>query len=323
MVKNILSNLPLGFISKKTKFSTGIEIDYDFARVSILEKNEEGKITFSLTPFEFEITGDSTQDGLIIKDEIEKRGLQIKSANFSLPSSSVLFKNLKIPILSEKELKDAIEWNIKEDIENLKSETIYDYSLLSKEDNFLNILVVIAKKQQVERILEISKEAKIEANIIEPSPISLLNMAQIQKNKVSKNKEEKNICVIHLDKNDSFMVFYNDSNLTLQPIDFNSEIYKNLDPDEKEQEVVRLINEINYFFLTIQEPKIIYSSGLFAKYPEIKAYMQLKFSTRFILEDLDPIIAFDIDYKGNYPIPVFNTAISLAYRGINYKHSFE
>lgn len=316
MVKNILSNISLPFLSKKTKYYAGIEIDYDFARVSVLEKDEEDRVVFSLMPFEFEIIGDNQQDGLILKEEIEKRGLEIKNANFSIPSSSLLFKNLKLPLLSEKEIKDAIEWNIKEDIENLKSETIYDYSILSKEENFFNILVVIAKKQQIQRILEISEEAKINVGTIEPSSISLLNMAQMQKNKVSKNKEEKNICVIHLDKNDSFMIFYNDTTLILQPIDFNSEVYKNLDPDEKEQEVIRLINEINYFFLTIQEPKIIYSSGFFAKYPEIKAYMQLKFSTRFILEDLDPVIAFDIAYKGSFPISIFNTSISLAYRGM-------
>lgn len=316
MVKNILSTVSLSLLHKKTKLYTGIEVDYDFIRVSILEKNEKDQTVFSLMPFEFEITGDNQQDGLILKEEIEKRGLEIKNANFSIPSSSLLFKNLKLPLLSEKEIKDAIEWNIREDIENLKSETIYDYSILNKEQNFFNILVVIAKKQQIQRILEISEEAKINVGIIEPSSISLLNMAHMQKNKVSKNKEEKNICIIHLDKNDSFMVFYNDNTLILQPIDFNSEVYKNLNPDEKEQEVIRLINEINYFFLTIQEPKIIYSSGFFAKYPEIKAYMQLKFSTRFILEDLDPVMAFDIAYKGNFPISIFNTSISLAYRGM-------
>jgi len=128
-------------------------------------------------------------------------------------------------------------------------------------------------------------------------------------------KEEKNICLIHLDKNDSYLLFSN-NNVIIQPIDMNFKLYEMLDPDAKEQEAMRLINEINYFFLTLQEPKIIYTSGLFVKYPEIKAYTQLKFSTRFILEDIDPVLSLNIKYSGNFPIQIYNTSISLAYRGI-------
>jgi type IV pilus assembly protein PilM len=96
----------------------------------------------------------------------------------------------------------------------------------------------------------------------------------------------------------------------------NFKLYEMLDPDAKEQEVMRLIKEINYFFLTLQEPRIIYTSGLFVNYPEIKAYTQLKFSTRFILEDLDPVLSLNIKYSGNFPIQIYNASISLAYRGI-------
>jgi len=128
-------------------------------------------------------------------------------------------------------------------------------------------------------------------------------------------EEEKNICLIHLDKNDSYLLFSN-NNVIIQPIEMNFKLYEMLDPDAKEQEVMRLINEINYFFLTLQEPKIIYTSGLFVKYPEIKAYTQLKFSTRFILEDIDSVLSLNIKYSGNFPIQIYNTSISLAYRGL-------
>ena len=301
-------------LSKKNKVFTGIELDTDYARVSILEKDGEDLI-FSIMPFEIQLTGDNEQDGFILRQELERRGLNVKIANFSIPVSAVLIKNLKLPKVSEKEMIDAIEWNIKEDIENLKAETVYDYSIIHEDKDFYDIVVVIAKNKQIDRVLEVAENAKIEVDIIEPSAMALLNLAFLQKEKVDKNKEEKNICLIHLDKNDSYLLFSN-NNVIIQPIEMNFKLYEMLDPDAKEQEVVRLINEINYFFLTLQEPKIIYTSGLFVKYPEIKAYTQLKFSTRFILEDIDPVLSLNIKYSGNFPIQIYNTSISLAYRGL-------
>ena len=306
--------LPSFNLRKSNKLYSGIEVDTDYIRVGILKKEDE-IIEIPIMPFEFEVTGDNTQDGKILKDELERRGLKIKSACFSIPMSSVLYKTLNLPKVSEKELIDAIEWNIKEDIENFKTETHYDWDIISSDNEFLNILVVITKKEAVERIIEISEISGISVDAIDTVGTSLLNLALMQKEKIEKNREEKNICVIHLDKNDSFMIFSN-NNLVLQPLDFNPAMYENYDPDEKEQEIIRLMNEINYFFLTINEPKIIYTSGFFAKYPEIKAYMQLKFSTRFILEDLDPVLALNINYQGSYPLGIYNNVISLAYRGM-------
>jgi hypothetical protein len=301
-------------LSKKNKVFTGIELDTDYARVSILEKDGEDLI-FSIMPFEIQLTGDNEQDGFILRQELERRGLNVKIANFSIPVSAVLIKNLKLPKVSEKEMIDAIEWNIKEDIENLKTETIYDYSIINEGEDFYDIVVVIAKNEQINRVFEVAEKAKIEVDIIEPSAMALFNLVFLQKEKVDKFKEEKNICLFHLDKNDSYLLFSN-NNVIIQPIEMNSKLYEILDPDAKEQETMRLINEINYFFLTLQEPKIIYTSGLFVNYPEIKAYMQLKFSTRFVLEDIDPALSFNIEYSGNFPIQIYNTSISLAYRGL-------
>jgi type IV pilus assembly protein PilM len=300
--------------SKKNKLFTGIELDTDYARVTVLEKDNEDLI-FSITPFEIQLTGDNYQDGLILRQEIERRGLNVKIANFSIPVSAVLIKNLKLPKVSEKEMIDAIEWNIKEDIENLKVETVYDYSIINEDKDFYDIVVVITKINQINRVLEVAENAKIKVDIIEPSATALLNLAFLQKEKVEKNREENNICLIHLDKNDSYLLFSN-NNIIIQPIEMNFKLYELLDPDAKEQEVTRLINEINYFFYTLQEPKIVYTSGLFVKYPEIKAYTQLKFSTRFVLEDIDPVLSLDIKYNGNFPIQIYNTSISLAHRGL-------
>lgn len=314
MLKLKIPKLSLIGLKAAQKVSIGIEIDYDFCRVSSLQR-EDGLLNLPVMPFEFDIIQDEEQAGLILRDELSRRGLNIKYANFSIPVSATLFKNLKLPRASEKELRDAIEWHIKEDIENLRASTIYDYAILSEEENFLNIVVVITKLDVVNRILSIAESAGMEPDIIDSVGTSLINLALLQKEKIDSQKEEKNICLIHLDRNESFMLFSKD-NIVLQPLDFDTKRYETLSPDEKEQEVIRLINEINYFFLTINEPRIMYTSGYFVKYPEIKAYMQLKFSSRFILEDIDPAVSLGINYNGSFPLQIYNASLFLAYRGL-------
>lgn len=306
--------LPAFSLRKKQNVAVGIEVDFDFCRVSLLQRDGDS-IVLPVMPFEFEVLEDEEQSGLILKEEITRRGLNIKYANFSVPISATLFKNIKLPKASDKELKEAVEWHIKEDVENIKASTVYDYSILSEEDGFLNIVAVITKSDVVNRIIQIAENAGIEPDVIDSVGTSLINLALLQKEKVESHRDEKNICLIHLDRNDSFMLFSKD-NIVLQPLDFDIKRYEILSPDDKEQEVARLINEINYFFLTISEPRIIYTSGFFVKFPEIKAYMQLRFGSRFILEDIDPVVALDVNYSGTFPLQVYNASLFMAYRGI-------
>ncbi|MBX0310221.1 MAG: pilus assembly protein PilM [Sulfurihydrogenibium sp.] len=299
----------------KKRKSVGIELDSNYARVSILGRNGEN-LEFLVTPFEVELIGDNEQDGIILSQEFKRRGIDVKTANFSIPTSTVLVKNLSIPKVSEKDMIDAIQWNIREDLASLKSETVYDYFVICEDEDLCDVIVVIAKKEQIDRVLKVAESANVEVDIIEPSAIALLNLAFLQKEKADNLKKEKNICLIHLDKNDSYLLFSNKNTVIIQPITIDLNIYEKLDADAKEQEVIRLINEINYFFLTLQEPKVIYISGLFAKYPEIRAYAQLKFNARFILKDINPLQSLNIRHNNNLPIQIYNTSVSLAYRGL-------
>ncbi|MBX0311393.1 MAG: pilus assembly protein PilM, partial [Sulfurihydrogenibium sp.] len=48
--------------SRKNKLFTGIELDTDYARITVLEKDNED-LVFSIMPFEIQLTGDNEQDG--------------------------------------------------------------------------------------------------------------------------------------------------------------------------------------------------------------------------------------------------------------------
>ncbi|WP_457641523.1 type IV pilus biogenesis protein PilM [Persephonella sp.] len=303
---------PLQNLFQKEKIGVGIQLDRNFARIAVLEKSGD-RFSIPLMPFEISILEDTEQTGKLIKEEFEKRDIRVSSVIASIPINSTLFKTIKLPKISPKEIEEAVEWNIREDIKSLKGRTVYDYDIIKEEKDMLTLIVVISKIEDIEHIQEIIEHAGLEADIIDSEGIALLNLAELRKEKDPKLKEESNICIIHLDYNESYLMFFH-NNIIVQTLNFDARKYEEMNPDEKENVVDRLINEINYFFLTINEPKVIYVSGLCGKFPEIQAYMQLKFTTRFTLVELEPLTALDIDLEGSTSMSVFNVPFGLAYR---------
>jgi type IV pilus assembly protein PilM len=304
----------ISFLNKlRTSTSIGIQYSESFLKIAFLEKKGD-ELHIPLTPFQIDIySSDEEETGLLLKEEIERRKEKVNSVVVGLPANAVLFRTLKLPKMKEDQLKDTIEYNIKEDIKNIKGSTIYDYSVLFEDsDGLLNILVVIAKLNPVEKMSKILDIAGLKLDIVDTNVTALINLAFLLQEK--KEEKEENICIIHLDDDESFIIFFHKT-LIIQNLNFNSIKYESLDPDEKENVVEGLINEINYFFLTIHEPKNIYLSGNAFKFPEIKAYSQLKFADRFNLEDLDPVIALNLKYEGNTHLGIYNVPLSLAYRG--------
>lgn len=312
----ILNNIKLPDLNisifPSTKSSLGIQINSEFAKIAVLKRKGHA-LELSLMPFKINLPESEEESAKIIQEELEKREIKVSEVVAGLSPSSLLFKTLKLPKVNQKEIIDAIEYNIKEDLDTLKGSAYYDYDIIGEEEGVLEILVVIAKMQDIDRILNIANIAGLEIDIIDANPLSLINLAFLFQER--KGEKEENICIIHFDENESYLVFYH-KNIVIQTLNFDSEKYENLNPDEKEAAVESLINEINYFFLTIHEPQNIYLSGNSFKFPEIREYMQLKFGKRFNLENLDPTEALSFDYEGNIPLGIFNVPIGLAYRGL-------
>ncbi|RMA96106.1 type IV pilus biogenesis protein PilM [Hydrogenothermus marinus] len=299
----------LRFFSK-TQYSLGIQINKESAKIAYLESTSKG-FKLPIVPFQINLPENEEEAGNIIKEELEKRNIKPTKVVSGLSSSSVLFKTLKLPKVSKEELIDAIEYNIKEELNTLKGLASYDFDIIGEEKDFFEILVVIGKMKDIERINTILKYASIKTNIIDADPLALINMALLYQEKTEK---EENICIVHFEEKESYLTFYH-KNVIIQSLNFSKENYEQLSPDDKEIAVENLINEINYFFLTIHEPENIYLSGYAFKFPEIKEYMQLKFGRRFNLEYLDPVEILNIDYNGSTPLGIYNVPLGLAYRG--------
>ena len=306
-------SLPKLSVFNKEKRVLGIQFSKDFSKLAILKK-EGNEYILPTIPFELILPDNVEEAGNLIKDELLKRDIPNPTVIAGLPPSSLFFKAIKIPKVKNEELRDAVEWNIREDINTIQGDTYYDFHVISENEGVLDIIVIIARLSDIDKIKEICEHADLNLEIIDAEPISLLNLASYYLSNLERESKEENICIIHLDKVESYLSFFH-KNIIVQSLNFDSIKYESMTPDERESAVESLVNEINYFFLTIHEPRTIFMSGDSFKFPEIKAYMQLKFGNRFELEDLDPVQILKLSYSGNTPLGVYNVPISLAFRG--------
>lgn len=312
-MKRISFQLPKLSIFSKEKFVLGLQVSKSYLRLALLQK-KGNSYTLPIIPFEIALPDNIEEAGNLLKIELLKRDISNISVVAGLSPSSLFFKTIKIPKVKEDELIDAIEWNIREDINTIQGDTFYDFNVISENEGILDILVVIAKLSDINKIRQICEFADISLDIIDAEPVSLINLANFYLTHLAKERRKENICIIHLDKYESYLSFAHE-NIVVQSLNFDSIKYESMAPEDKEFAVENLVNEINYFFLTIHESRTIFMSGDSFKFPEIKAYMQLKFENRFDLKDLDPVNVLNLDYSGNLPLGVYNVPISLAFRG--------
>jgi len=215
----------------------------------------------------------------------------------------------------EFEVKKEEEWNIKEEIQTIKGETVYDFAIVGEEEDMYNILVVVAKREEIEEIENLEKNSNITIKHIDSNLIALLNIAQLHKEKRgSLGEEDSIICILHVDKDISYIVHFQ-NNISTQILNFNLSGYSSL--EENMAEVTKLANEINYFFLTVNEPSTVYISGEILEYPEIKEFIQTKFVGKFAFVDMNPAEVLDINYTGDKHPGVYSIPFGLIYRGLS------
>ncbi len=311
-ITDVISNFKIN-LAISQKEAIGIQLSDDFARLAFLSKNHH---SFHVKNPPFEVEFKKEEAGFRIKEELLKRGIKIKTAAFSIPISSTLYKNLKLPKMSKKELKEAVEWNIREEVQNLKGSTVFDYAIISEEENSYNILVVIAKKSHIDFVLETAKEAGLKPDIIDSEGIALFNLALEQHKKSGGSEEDKSICIINLDRQDSYLIF-RQNNIILQTLDFNVTKYNKASLEEREAIITKLINELNYFFLTFNEPSKLFTSGYLIDFPEINSYLKSNFGDKFEIEDIDPLMALNIKEKCEGICGHFSIPFSLAFEELN------
>ncbi|MFA5095485.1 MAG: pilus assembly protein PilM [Candidatus Paceibacterota bacterium] len=91
----------------------------------------------------------------------------LKSVRVSLPEEQVYLFNLKLEKLGLENVREAIELSLEEYIPISAQDTIFDYELLSEDEQSLKLQVAAIPKNVIEEYLSIFKNSKISAKSFE------------------------------------------------------------------------------------------------------------------------------------------------------------
>ncbi len=159
---------------RKTKVSLSVQITDRVLR--ILDLNEEKKPIFDV---EVRWEGKSESEKLsILKTYVEKYNLKDRDVISCLPVNDGLLKFYKYPAtMSQKDLKDAIDYAIRRELSMIKESTLYDYFVLQRDKGEKNIIVVsvFAREEAVNNLKKFIESAGMELKILDYEVTTIIN----------------------------------------------------------------------------------------------------------------------------------------------------
>ncbi|MDO8427339.1 MAG: type IV pilus assembly protein PilM [Deltaproteobacteria bacterium] len=107
---------------------------------------------------------------------IKSQKISGRTASASFTGHSLIFKHLHLPQMPEKDLKEAVKWEVRKEIAIDPKDLISDYVLSgSGKDKTLSIIAFAAVRNEVEGQMRLFKEAGLELKVLEAVPTALLS----------------------------------------------------------------------------------------------------------------------------------------------------
>jgi type IV pilus assembly protein PilM len=196
------------FKVKGAKNYLALQVGKSFIR--LLELGEGGKPIFQPQEIIFE-DGNENKKLSALKKIVAEYGLQGHRVIASLPATDGILKLYKYPSkISQKDLNSAIEWIIKRELTQLKEETTYDYFILHGEDA-LNVALVFARAESVNRITNLISSAGLKPEIIDYEVLAVVNYGIYHKLALP-------FSILYIDYDYSILLTYSPSNISYSVI---------------------------------------------------------------------------------------------------------
>jgi type IV pilus assembly protein PilM len=163
----------------------GLDIGSSAIKLVEAEKKRGGWVVRSYTSIT--LPEDSIVDGEIvnhaavveaIRSLVKESSVKSKLACTSVAGSSVIIKHISIPKTAPKELEDQVYWEAEQYIPFDIQEISLDFDVVQEDagDGKMDILLVAAKKDFIEKRLAAVKEAGLDPQVLEVDVLALANV---------------------------------------------------------------------------------------------------------------------------------------------------
>ena len=109
---------------------------------------------------------------------IEELRVKTKNAVISISGHSVIIKKVSIPKMSEKELREAVPWELEQYIPQNIEDVNYDFQILPGQtpEGNMDVLIVAAKKDITNDYINVVNDAGLNAVVVDVDVFALENM---------------------------------------------------------------------------------------------------------------------------------------------------
>jgi len=157
------TSIKLVELTKKGNIPYLVTYGYGDRKLSDLAKNDSSEITHKTAAF--------------LKEIYKKAGATSYQASTALPNFSVFTSVIVLPVMSEKDLVQAIQWEAKKIIPMALEDVVLDWKIVEtiKTETKKNyrILLTVASKKLVERYVELFKKADLQLLSLETESFAL------------------------------------------------------------------------------------------------------------------------------------------------------
>jgi len=149
-----------------------------------------------------------------IQNFIKENNVKHKKAIVRPTLSSLFIKHLQLPAVPDKELAEAIKWQVKEDVPYNLLQSVFEYSVIkriSKEDGakLVDVICVCAKEEEVKRWVLLTKQAGLACLAVGLLPFSYEKLKQRYIN----DAKDKISCILHIDNDSCYIFIYRENKL--------------------------------------------------------------------------------------------------------------
>ena len=228
----------------KSKILTTVDIGSSSIKVAKIKKKKK---ELSLLDLAIEklppgiIKEGQIQEQIIISNALKEifKKMKYRPRNIitTIPSNNIITRNIELPIMTEKELSEAIKWEAEGYLPFLLDQAQLDYLKIAEDDENMQILLVAVKKEIIEDYLAPFEEIGLKTTVINIQPMSLLSLLQYQ------GRAEEPLAVIDIGAAGTRVVIGDQTNIYLsRTIDIGGEDFTQLFVEERDLDFIQAEN---------------------------------------------------------------------------------
>jgi len=186
-----------------------------------------------------------------------------KSVNIGLSGIKNIIKEIELPVIDEKEIENAIKYQVNDFLPIAKDNLIFDYYVIEKRPSSVKIMLVGVLKSMINNVLETVNSAGLNVNSIDLNCFSLYRIIKhsLDLKQSFEEKDKKTICSVYIGNDVSIIEFYINNEIRY-PRFISSSVntfIENLKKKLKSEsiDVMAIINSFDFEILNLKEAKKI------------------------------------------------------------------